>query len=115
MGDASTAVKLMIAETFEEAKSLSNELESINLRRRDKDTKTMEEALNQINEELDVEDVYTFVLYKPDWHLGVIGIVASRLVDMFHRPAIMLSNVEGKLKGSARSIRGFNIYEAIKE
>ncbi len=115
MGDASTAVKLMIAETYEEAKSLSNELESINLRRRDKDTKTMEEALNQIDEELDIEDVNTFVLYKRDWHLGVIGIVASRLVDMFHRPAIMLSNVEGKLKGSARSIKGFNIYDAMKE
>ncbi len=115
MGDASTAVKLMIADTYNEAKSLSNELESINLRRRDKDTKTMEEALKQIDEELDIDDVNTFVLYKQDWHLGVIGIVASRLVDMFHRPAIMLSNVEGKLKGSARSIRGFNIYDAMKE
>ncbi len=115
MGDASTAVKLMIADTYNEAKSLSTELESINLRRRDKDTKTMEEALAQIDEELDIDDVSTFVLYKPDWHLGVIGIVASRLVDMFHRPAIMLSNVDGKLKGSARSIRGFNIYDAMKE
>lgn len=115
MGDATTAVKLMIAETANEARTLAKELESINLRRRDKDTKTMEEALTQIDEELDIDDVSTFVLYKPDWHLGVIGIVASRLVDMFHRPAIMLSNVEGKIKGSARSIRGFNIYDAMKE
>lgn len=115
MGDATTAVKLMIAETYSEAKALSHELESINLKRRDKDTKTMEEALAQIDEEFDIDDVSTLVLYKPDWHLGVIGIVASRLVDMFHRPAIMLSNVEGKLKGSARSIRGFNIYDAMKE
>lgn len=115
MGDASTAVKLMIAESAGEAKSLAKELESINLRRRDKDSKTMEEALAQIDDELDIDDVSTLVLYKPDWHLGVIGIVASRLVDMFHRPAIMLSNVEGKIKGSARSIRGFNIYDAMKE
>jgi len=115
MGDASTAVELMIAETHNEAKSLAKELESINLRRRDKDTKTMEEALAQIDDELDIDDVSSIVLYKPDWHLGVIGIVASRLVDMFHRPAIMLSNVEGKVKGSARSIRGFNIYDAMKE
>src|SRR5690606_38235218 len=55
------------------------------------------------------------VLYKEDWHLGVIGIVASRLVDMFNRPAIMLSNVDGKIKGSARSIKGFNIYDAMKQ
>ena len=115
MGDATTAVRLMIAETYSEAKSLAHELESINLRRRDKDTKTMEEALVQIDEEFDIDDVSTLVLYKPDWHLGVIGIVASRLVDMFHRPSIMLSNVDGKLKGSARSIRGFNIYDAMKE
>ena len=115
MGDATTAVKLMIAETYTEAKALAHELEAINLKRRDKDSKTMEEALVQIDEEFDIDDVATFVLYKKDWHLGVIGIVASRLVDMFHRPAIMLSNVEGKLKGSARSIRGFNIYDAMKE
>lgn len=115
MGDASTAVKLMIADSQSEAKALSNELESINLRRRDKDTKTMEEALSQIETKLDINDVNVLILYKPDWHLGVIGIVASRLVDMFHRPAIMLSNVDGKLKGSARSIKGFNIYNAMKE
>lgn len=115
MGDATTAVKLMIAESYTEAKALALELESINLKRRDKDSKTMEEALAQIDEELDIDDVSTLVLYKPDWHLGVIGIVASRLVDMFHRPAIMLSNVDGKIKGSARSVRGFNIYDAIKQ
>ncbi|HBZ39142.1 MAG TPA: single-stranded-DNA-specific exonuclease RecJ, partial [Balneola sp.] len=55
------------------------------------------------------------VLYKEDWHLGVIGIVASRLVDLYHRPAIMLSSVEGVIKGSGRSIRGFNIYNAMKK
>jgi single-stranded-DNA-specific exonuclease len=55
------------------------------------------------------------VLHDPDWHLGVIGIVASRLVDQYCRPAVMLSTVDGKIKGSARSIRGFNIYNALKE
>ncbi|MCG8374447.1 MAG: single-stranded-DNA-specific exonuclease RecJ [Balneolales bacterium] len=115
MGDATTAVKLMIADTYTEAKSLALELESINLKRRDKDSKTMEEALTLIDEELDIDEVSALVLYNADWHLGVIGIVASRLVDMFHRPAIMLSNVDGKIKGSARSIRGFNIYEAMRE
>lgn len=115
MGDASTSVKLMIADSYSAAKELASELESINLRRRDKDTQTMEEALAQIDDELDIDEISTFVLYKPDWHLGVIGIVASRLVDLFHRPAIMLSNVEGKIKGSGRSIKGFNIYDAMKQ
>lgn len=115
MGDASTAVKLMIAESYSEAKALAFELESINLKRRDKDSLTMEEALAQIDDDLDIDEISTLVLYKKDWHLGVIGIVASRLVDMFHRPAIMLSNVDGKIKGSARSIKGFNIYNAMKQ
>ncbi len=115
MGDASTAVKLMIAESYNEAKALAFELESINLKRRDKDSLTMEEALAQIDEDIDIDEISSLVLYKKDWHLGVIGIVASRLVDMFHRPAIMLSNVDGKIKGSARSIKGFNIYDAMKQ
>ncbi|MEO1022512.1 MAG: single-stranded-DNA-specific exonuclease RecJ [Bacteroidota bacterium] len=115
MGDASSAVKLMIAKNEPSAKAYAHELESINLRRRDTDSKTMEEAIAQVDEELDLEQTATMVLYDRDWHLGVIGIVASRLVDIYHRPAIMLSNVDGKIKGSARSIRGFNIYEALKK
>ena len=65
--------------------------------------------------EYNLDKTSFMVLHDADWHLGVIGIVASRLVDLYHRPAIMLSNVEGKVKGSARSIKGFNIYDAIKK
>lgn len=115
MGDASTAVKLMISETLSEAKAHAYELESINLKRRDTDSQTMKEAMAQIDEDFNMEETSTIVLYGEDWHLGVIGIVASRLVDLYHRPAIMLSNVDGKVKGSARSIKGFNIYNAIKK
>lgn len=115
MGDASTAVKLMISESLGEAKSHAYELESINLKRRDTDSKTMKEAMEQIEKDFDMDETSTIVLYSEDWHLGVIGIVASRLVDLYHRPAIMLSNVDGKIKGSARSIKGFNIYDAIKK
>ncbi|MTI88591.1 MAG: single-stranded-DNA-specific exonuclease RecJ [Balneolaceae bacterium] len=115
MGDAATAVKLMISENLSEAKSHAYELESINLKRRDTDSRTMEEAMEQIDEDFNMDETATIVLYDEDWHLGVIGIVASRLVDLYHRPAIMLSNVDGKIKGSARSIKGFNIYNAIKK
>jgi len=115
MGDAGKAVKLLISETPEEAKACAHELESINIKRRDKDSKTMEEAMSMVDKNYNLEKISSMVLHDPDWHLGVIGIVASRLVDTFYRPAIMLSTVDGKIKGSARSIKGFNIYEALKQ
>ncbi len=115
MGDASTAVKLLIAKDEPEANLMARELEGINAKRRNTDTTTMNEAVEQIEEQLNMDRISALVLFNPDWHLGVIGIVASRLVDQYHRPAIMLSEVDGKIKGSARSIRGFNIYEAIRE
>jgi single-stranded-DNA-specific exonuclease len=115
MGDASKAVQLLISDTPAEAKSRAHELESINVARRDKDSQTMEEAKAMVDEEFDIDEVSSMVLHHPDWHLGVIGIVASRLVDTYGRPAVMLSTVNGKIKGSARSIDGFNIYEAFKQ
>jgi len=115
MGDATTAVQLMIAESEAKGKAFAHELESVNMRRRDKDSKTMEEALAMIDDVMDLDETSIMVLYKENWHLGVIGIVASRLVDLYHRPAIMLSSVEGVIKGSGRSIKGFNIYNAMKK
>ncbi len=115
MGDATTAVQLMIAESEAKGKAFAHELESVNMRRRDKDSKTMEEALAMIDDVMDLDETSIMVLYKEDWHLGVIGIVASRLVDLYHRPAIMLSSVEGVIKGSGRSIKGFNIYNAMRK
>jgi len=115
MGDASKAVRLMIAETDAEARARAQELETINIERRDQDKQTMEEAIQKIEQEFNLEKMSSMVLHDPDWHLGVIGIVASRLVDTYYRPAIMLSTVDGLIKGSARSIKGFNIYEALKQ
>lgn len=115
MGDASKAVKLLTAESENEAVASAHELESINIKRRDADYRTMEEALDMVDEVYDMDKTASMVLHHPNWHLGVIGIVASRLVDMYYRPAIMLSTVDGKIKGSARSIKGFNIYNALKQ
>ena len=115
MGDATKAVKLLISDTPAEAKSRAHELESINVARRDKDSETMEEAKAMVDKNYNLDKISSMVLHHPDWHLGVIGIVASRLVDTYGRPAVMLSTVDGKIKGSARSIDGFNIYEAFKE
>lgn len=115
MGDASKAVELLISESLEAAESRAHELEAINIKRRDKDTQTMEEAMSKVDAEYNLDKISSMVLHDPDWHLGVIGIVASRLVDTYCRPTIMLSTVDGKVKGSARSIKGFNIYEALKQ
>ncbi|MGM0545662.1 MAG: single-stranded-DNA-specific exonuclease RecJ [Bacteroidota bacterium] len=115
MGDATKAVQLLISDTPAEAKARAHELESINVARRDKDSQTMEEAMAMVDKDYNLDKVSSMVLHQPDWHLGVIGIVASRLVDTYGRPAVMLSTVDGKIKGSARSIDGFNIYDAFKE
>lgn len=115
MGDAAVAVSLLISETEGDAADYASRLEKINFQRRDTDTRTMDEALQQVGDEQDCEGNSCLVLHDPDWHLGVIGIVASRLVDLYCRPTIMLSTVDGMIKGSARSISGFNIYEALKK
>lgn len=115
MGDATTAVELMIATNEAAAKRYAAELESINIARRDTDSETMGQAMDMLDADFNLDEISTMVLHHPDWHLGVIGIVASRLVDTYYRPTIMLSTVEGKIKGSARSIKGFNIYDALKK
>ncbi len=115
MGDATSAVELMIADDPIKASRYAAELETINVRRRDTDSQTMDQAMKMLEADYDLDELSTMVLHHPDWHLGVIGIVASRLVDTYYRPTIMLSTVEGKIKGSARSIKGFNIYDALKQ
>jgi single-stranded-DNA-specific exonuclease len=115
MGDATTAVELMITDDETEAARYANELDFINRKRKDTDNETMTQAMDMIENEYNLDELSAMVLHNPDWHLGVIGIVASRLVDAHYRPAIMLSTIDGKIKGSARSIKGFNIYDALKE
>lgn len=112
MGDACKAIELLISEDDSESVSCAQQLENINVKRKDIDTQTMNEALEMIEERFNMEENFALVLYKPDWHLGVIGIVASRLVDLYHRPTVMLTKVNGKVKGSARSVKGMNIYDA---
>ena len=115
MGDATTAVELMIADDVVKASRYASELESVNKMRKTADMETMNQATEMLENQYNIEEMSAMVLHSPDWHLGVIGIVASRLVDAHYRPAIMLSTVEDKIKGSARSIKGFNIYDALKE
>ena len=76
---------------------------------------TTEEALAILNEDIVAQQRKSTVVYREHWHKGVVGIVASRLIDHFYRPTIVLTSANGKATGSARSVSGFNIYEAIHE
>ena len=114
MGDALRAVQLFTTNEEKKAIELANVLEGENIERRKIDEATFSHAIELVEEQVDLENDKGMVLHNDAWHPGVIGIVASRLVEKYNRPAIMLSTIDGVAKGSARSINGFNIYEALE-
>lgn len=113
MSDAAQAVRLLISTDLQEAEAIAEVLEKENRQRRSIDEETFKEAVEMVESYFDPENDPAFVLSAEGWHPGVIGIVASRLVDRYYRPTVMISTDEGVGKGSARSIPGFNIYEAL--
>jgi single-stranded-DNA-specific exonuclease len=115
MDDAKKAVALFTTDDPEAVKQLALELQSNNTDRREKDKETTEQALSQIRNSSVMGGRKSTVVYAPDWHKGVVGIVASRLIDHFYRPTIVLTQSNGKVTGSARSVSGFNIYEALHQ
>ena len=115
LGDAERAVELFITKDINKAREFANILESENYQRRKIDEDTLDEALNIIENSLDLDVDIPIVLHQESWHPGVIGIVASRLVEKYYRPTVMLTTVDGVAKGSARSIANFNIYEALEK
>jgi single-stranded-DNA-specific exonuclease len=113
MDDATKAVKLFIEEDFTKAKEFAEMLHSDNSDRKDADSTITEEALAMIaNDEIMVRRKST-VLFQSHWHKGVVGIVASRLIEKYYRPTVVLTLGEKIVGGSARSVPGFNLYEAI--
>jgi len=115
MGDAQRAVELFITNEDEEAYRLARILEEENAERRKIDEVTFTHANELVKNTIDFSQELSIVLHNENWHSGVIGIVASRLVEKYYRPTIMLTTIDGVAKGSARSISGFNIYDALKE
>ncbi|NUN07736.1 MAG: single-stranded-DNA-specific exonuclease RecJ [Ignavibacteriaceae bacterium] len=115
MSDAKTAVELLITEDNAKARELASILEEENRQRRKIDEDTLTRAVNMLDSEYGDNIPDTLVLHNNEWHPGVIGIVASRLVEKYYKPTIMLTTIDGVAKGSARSISKFNIYEALKE
>ncbi len=115
LGDAMRAVALFTSEDHDEAREIASVLESENLERRKIDEVTFSYALDMIKDKVDFERDKAIILHGDDWHPGVIGIVASRLVEKYHLPSIMLTTIDGVAKGSARSIQGFDIYQALEQ
>lgn len=113
LGDAKRAVALMLEEDEMRAADMAAQLEQLNQKRRSLDQETLDSAVTIAERQLTARTRHSVVVHHPEWHLGVIGIVASRLVERYYRPAIMLCTNNGQVKGSARSIGGLNIYEAL--
>ncbi len=110
MEDAMKAFRLLVTTQGVTARQHAVELNNLNLKRQRIEKDMVEGALEMAKAK---GDRLIYVLYDPGWHEGVVGIVASRVVDRFYRPAILLTRKDDVLKGSARSIAGFNIFEAI--
>ena len=108
------AVELLTATDMNKAVSIAADIEEFNVERKGLDHKITLEALEQIRENKE-EDRFTTVVYKDDWHKGVIGIVASRLIESYFRPTLVFTKSGNKLAASARSIRGFDVYNALKD
>ena len=114
MGEASRAVQLLLSDDPAAAAELTQRLERANQQRRALDREMQAQAVRQAEIQLGGKMRHALVLHEPGWHQGVVGIVASRVVERFHRPAVVLCTANGEVKGSARSITGVNIYKALK-
>lgn len=108
------AVELLTENNFENALKLAEEIEQYNIDRKNLDQTITYEALQQIQENNEQQN-YTTVVYHKNWHKGVIGIVASRLIETFYRPTLVFTKSGNKLAASARSVKGFDIYETLEQ
>ncbi len=107
------AVKLLSEFDFEQAIQFASEIEQYNSDRKDLDKHITKEALLQIEDNLE-QDNFTTVVYQEDWHKGVIGIVASRLIETHYRPTLVFTKSGDKLAASARSVKDFDVYNALE-
>lgn len=113
MDDARKAVQMFVAETYEEALHYAEMLHSDNTDRKEADSSITQEALALITSNEQWVNSKSTVLFQAHWHKGVVGIVASRLIENYYRPTIVLTRSGEYAAGSARSVPGFNLYEAI--
>ncbi|AOW08520.1 single-stranded-DNA-specific exonuclease RecJ [Flavobacterium gilvum] len=107
------AVELLSEFNFEQAQQFASEIEQYNSDRKDLDKQITKEALEQISENNEKER-FTTVVFQEDWHKGVIGIVASRLIETYYRPTLVFTKSGDKYAASARSVKGFDVYNALE-
>lgn len=112
--DAGFAVDLLLAKSDTAADEMAQQLDQANMKRREMDRDVLKEAVEKAERQLSSEHCHCLVVHDSNWHPGIVGIVASRLVERFYKPSIVLTTVNDEVKGSARSILGVNIYDAIK-
>jgi len=115
IASAMDAVALLLTDNMEEARFLAGKLDVYNRRRQSMEKNILKDILEQISNNPDIEKMRALVFASDKWHPGVVGIVASRLVDLFSRPAFVISLNNGVGKGSGRSIADFNIYKGIQQ
>lgn len=114
MNSGRKAVELLVSDNVTTARAISLEIEECNNTRRKVDTSITTEALRNISDDQRHSNVRTTVLYNPEWSKGVIGIVASRLIETHYRPTVILTESNGMATGSARSVAGYDLYQAIE-
>ncbi|NND93492.1 MAG: single-stranded-DNA-specific exonuclease RecJ [Flavobacteriales bacterium] len=107
------AVALLTSEDLTHLEEVAKEVNTFNQERKELDRAITEQALDMISADEDQRKAKTTVVYKEDWHKGVVGIVASRLTETYYRPTIVLTESNGMVTGSARSVRHFDVYDAI--
>ena len=112
MGHAEEALKLFLTSNITEAKEITKKLEEYNQERQSIEKRIYTEALEKLKDEEEAKKD-SIVLVSHNWHHGVIGIVASKLTEQFYKPSILLSIEDGEVKGSGRSIPGFDLHEAL--
>jgi single-stranded-DNA-specific exonuclease len=115
LSHANHTVDLLINDDEEEITSMAAEINEVNQQRKELDKQIVENALSIINQDEGLKQRKTTVLWNADWHKGVIGIVASRLIETYYRPTILMTESDGILVGSARSVIGFDLYSALHE
>lgn len=107
------SVTLLIADDAEAASLMATQINQYNTSRRNLDMQTTQEALDLINEDEILQNSKSTIVFNPEWHKGVIGIVASRLTDHYYRPTIVFTRSNDMITGSARSVKDFDVYDAI--
>ena len=114
MMNGKEAVDLMLANDMTAAREKSKHIDKYNEDRRELDKRITDEALDYIDNHIDMKHQKSIVLYDETWHKGIVGIVASRLTEKYYRPAVVLTKSNDLISGSARSVPGFDVYKAIE-